>query len=173
MSRTPTDGEFAEFVEAAWPGLYRTAYLILGEHQLAEDLVQTTLTKTYASWGKVREPAAAMGYARVVLANTAASWFRRRSWRNEQPTEVLPDGSSAPGETDPSDRPALMEALRRLPPRQRAVVVLRFYDDLGVREVAGALGCSEGTVKSQTHHAMAQLRVLLGESVVPADVGSQ
>lgn len=83
MSRTPTDGEFAEFVEVAWSSLYRTAYLILGEHQLAEDLVQTTLTKTYASWGKVREPAAALGYARVVLAHTAASWFRRRSWRNE------------------------------------------------------------------------------------------
>lgn len=173
MSRTPTDGEFAEFVEAAWPGLYRTAYMILGEHQLAEDLVQTTLAKTYASWAKVREPAAAMGYARVVLANTAASWFRRRSWRNEQPTETLPVGSHLPGGSDPSDRPALMEALRRLPPRQRAVVVLRFYDDLSVREVAHALACSEGTVKSQTHHAIAQLRLLLGDAVVPADLGSQ
>ena len=172
MPRTPTDGEFAEFVEAAWPGLYRTAYLILGEHQLAEDLVQTTLTKTYASWGKVREPAAAMGYARVVLVNTAASWFRRRSWRNEQPTETLPDGPR-PAEPDPSDRPALMEALRELPPRQRAVIVLRYYDDLSVGEVAEALGCSEGTVKSQTHHAMARLRLLLGDAVVPADLGSQ
>jgi RNA polymerase sigma-70 factor (sigma-E family) len=172
MSRTPTDGEFAEFVEAAWPGLYRTAYLILGEHQLAEDLVQTALAKTYASWGKVREPAAAMGFARVVLANTAASWFRRRSWRNEQPTETLPDGSQALGTTDPSDRPALKEALGHLPPRQRAVVVLRFYDDLSVREVAQALACSEGTVKSQTHHALAALRLLLGEAVVPADLGS-
>ena len=71
----PSDEEFAELVEAAWPGLYRTAYLLLGEHQLAEDLVQTSLAKTYASWGKVREPAAAAGYARVVLANTASSWF--------------------------------------------------------------------------------------------------
>jgi RNA polymerase sigma-70 factor (sigma-E family) len=172
MSRTPTDGEFAEFVEAAWPGLYRTAYLILGEHQLAEDLVQTTLAKTFASWGKVRDQGAAMGYARVVLANTAASWFRRRSWRNEKPTETLPDESQVAG-SDPSDRPALMEALRRLPPRQRAVVVLRFYDDLSVREVAHALACSEGTVKSQTHHAMTQLRVLLGDAVVPADLWSQ
>jgi len=171
MSRTPTDGEFAEFVEAAWPGLYRTAYLILGEHQLAEDLVQTALAKTYASWSRVREPDAALGYARVVLGHTAASWFRRRSWRNERPTEELPDATAA--ESDPSDRPALMAALSRLPPRQRAVVVLRFYDDLSVREVAHVLACSEGTVKSQTHHAMAQLRLLLGEAVVPADLRSR
>lgn len=170
MPRTPSDGEFAEFVEAAWPGLYRTAYLMLGEHQLAEDLVQTTLTKTYASWAKVREPAAAVGYARVVLAHTAASWFRRRSWRNENPTEDVPDeGHTA---ADPSDRPALMTALSKLPPRQRAVVVLRYYDDLSVREVAHALACSEGTVKSQTHHALAQLRLLLGDAVIPADLGS-
>lgn len=172
MPGTPTDGEFAEFVEAAWPSLYRSAYLMLGEHQLAEDLVQTTLTKTYASWAKVREPAAAVGYARVVLAHTAASWFRRRSWRNEHPTEAaLPDESHTGA--DPSDRPALMAALSKLPPRQRAVVVLRYYDDLSVREVAQALACSEGTVKSQTHHALAHLRLLLGDAVIPADLGSR
>jgi len=170
MPRTPTDGEFAELVEAAWPGLYRTAYLMLGDHQLAEDLVQATLTKTYASWAQVREPAAAVGYARIVLARTAASWFRRRSWRNEHPTEAVPD--EAHTGADPTDRPALMAALGKLPPRQRAVVVLRYYDDLSVREVAQALGCSEGTVKSQTHHAMAQLRLLLGDAVIPAELGS-
>ena len=81
MARTLTDAEFVEFVHAAWPGLYRTAYLMLGDHQLAEDLVQTSLAKTYAAWRRVKEPAAAPAYARVVLANTAASWFRRRSWR--------------------------------------------------------------------------------------------
>jgi RNA polymerase sigma-70 factor (sigma-E family) len=168
MRRTPTDGEFAEFVEAAWPGLYRTAYLILGEHQLAEDLVQTTLTKTYASWRKVREPAAASGYARVVMANTAASWFRRRSWRNENPTEALPEGATTP---DHSDRPAVIDALRTLPARMRAVVVLRYFDDLSVREVARALSISEGTVKSQTAHALDRLRVQLGDVVVPREQG--
>jgi RNA polymerase sigma-70 factor (sigma-E family) len=171
MSGTPTDGEFAEFVEAAWPGLYRTAYLILGEHQLAEDLVQTTLTKTYASWGKVREPAAALGYARVVLAHTAASWFRRRSWRNEHPTESMPDEPQSPA--DPSDRPALMAALSKLPPRQRAVVVLRYFDDLSVREVARAMSISEGTVKSQTAHALDRLRIQLGDAVVPREQGAE
>jgi RNA polymerase sigma-70 factor (sigma-E family) len=170
MASRPTDEDFSEFVRAAWPGLYRTAYLILGDHQLAEDLVQSALAKTYASWRKVRDPAAATAYARVVLANTAASWFRRRSWRNEHPTETLPEAVSHP---DPSDRPAVVDALKLLPPRQRAVVVLRYYDDLSVREVAQALGCSEGTVKRQTYDALARLRGLLGDAVVPADLGSK
>jgi RNA polymerase sigma-70 factor (sigma-E family) len=167
----PSDQEFAELVEAAWPGLYRTAYLLLGEHHLAEDLVQTSLAKTYASWGKVREPAAAAGYARVVLANTASSWFRRRSWRNERPAAELPEPPG--GGHEPSDRPAVVEALRTLPPRQRAVIVLRYYADLSVREVADALGISEGTVKSQTSHALSTLRIWLGDDVVPMNEGAR
>jgi len=169
MARPITDEEFTEFVHGAWHGLYRTAYLMLGEHQLAEDLVQTALAKTYASWRKVREPAAAPAYARVVLANTATSWFRRRSWRNEHPTEELPEGVA---HHDPTDRPAVLDALATLAPRQRAVVVLRYYDDLSVREVAHALGISEGTVKSQTSDALARLRSQLGEDVLPAIEGA-
>lgn len=167
---TVRDDEFTEFVHATWPALYRTAYLLLGEHQLAEDLVQTSLAKTYASWHKVRDPAAAPAYARVVLANTAVTWFRRRSWRNEHPTETLPETS---GGSDPSDRPAVVDALRALAPRQRAVVVLRYYDDLSVREVAHALGISEGTVKSQTSAAFARLRDLLGDAVLPLTEGAR
>jgi len=169
MARQLTDEEFTELVHAVWPGLYRTAYLMLGEHQLAEDLVQTALAKTYASWRRVEDAAAAPAYARVVLANTAASWFRRRGWRNERPTEVLPE---PPSDTDLSTRPAVVDALRSLAPRQRAVVVLRYYDDLSVREVAQALGITEGTVKSQTSDALGRLRVLLGDAVIPADLGS-
>jgi RNA polymerase sigma-70 factor (sigma-E family) len=169
MTRALTDEEFAEFVHAVWPGLYRTAYLMLGEHQLAEDLVQTSLAKTYASWRKVQDPAAAPAYARVVLANTAASWFRRRSWRNERPTEILPDTGT---EHDPTTRTAVVEALATLAPRQRAVVVLRYYDDLSVREVAHALGISEGTVKSQTSDALARLREQLGDAVIPQTLGA-
>ncbi len=166
----PSDEEFAELVEAAWPGLYRTAYLLLGEHHLAEDLVQTSLAKTYASWGKVRESGAAKGYARVVLANTAASWFRRRSWRNELPSSTLPEQAT---HSEPSDRPAVLAALATLPPRQRAVVVLRYFDDLSVREVADALGISEGTVKSQTSAALVKLRKQLGDAVVPQETGAR
>jgi len=170
MARPPTDEDFTEFVHASWPSLYRTAYLMLGEHQLAEDLVQAALARTYASWRKVRDPGAAPAYARVVLVNTATSWFRRRSWRNERPTHDLPDSGHEP---DPSNRPALVEALRALPPRQRAVVVLRYYDDLSVREVATALGIAEGTVKSQTADALTRLRMLLGDAAAPSPEGAR
>jgi RNA polymerase sigma-70 factor (sigma-E family) len=170
MANQLTDEEFTEFVHAAWPGLYRTAYLMLGEHQLAEDLVQTTLAKTYASWRKVNDRGAASAYARVVLANTAASWFRKRGWRNEHPTETLPEAAAAG--PDPSTRSTVVDALSTLAPRQRAVVVLRYYDDLSVRDVAHALGISEGTVKSQTSDALARLRTLLGDAVVPHTLGA-
>ena len=165
------DAEFAEFVQHAWPRLYRTAHLLLGDHGLAEDLTQTALAKTYAAWGRIEDPAAALAYARTTLVNTATSWFRRRGWRNELPREDVALGRVA-HTPDPSDRPALMVALAALPPRQRAVVVLRYYDDLSVAEAAAALGCSTGTVKSQTSTALARLRELLGESVVPTTTGA-
>ncbi len=169
MARPPSDAEFTEFVHASWPALYRTAYLMLGDRGLAEDLVQTALAKTYASWGKVRELDAARGYAGTTLVNTASSWFRKKSWRNEHPTERLQEHAY---NDDPSVRPTIMHALAQLPPRQRAVVVLRFYDDLSVADTAHALGCAEGTVKSQTSDALAALRRLLGEAVVPLESGA-
>jgi RNA polymerase sigma-70 factor (sigma-E family) len=169
MSRRPTDGEFSEFAHGSWASLYRTAYLLLGDPAEAEDLVQTALAKTYAAWPKVRDVHAAPGYARTVLVNTASSWFRKRSWRNERPTAELPDLVQ---EHDPSDRPALMSALAVLPPRQRAVIVLRYYEDLSVAQAASALDVSEGTVKSQTSDALARLRTLLGDSVVPDTLGA-
>jgi RNA polymerase sigma-70 factor (sigma-E family) len=169
MSRSPTDGEFTEFVHASWASLYRTAYLMLGDRSEAEDLVQTTLAKTYASWPKVRDVEAAPAYARTVLVNTAASWFRKKSWRNERPTATVPDRAH---ETDPSDRPAVVDALSQLPPRQRAVIVLRYYEDLSVAQTASALGCSDGTVKSQTSDALNRLRDLLGDAVIPLELGA-
>jgi RNA polymerase sigma-70 factor (sigma-E family) len=169
MPRSPSDGEFTEFVHASWASLYRTAYLMLGDRAEAEDLVQTTLAKTYASWSKVRDVGAAPGYARTVLVNTASSWFRKKSWRNERPTATVPDRAH---ETDPSDRPALVEALAQLPPRQRAVIVLRYYEDLSVAQTASALGCSDGTVKSQTSDALNRLRDLLGDAVIALELGA-
>ncbi len=170
MPRSPTDGEFTEFVHASWASLHRTAYLLLGDRAEAEDLVQTSLAKTYASWSKVRDVEAAPAYARTVLVNTAASWFRKKSWRNERPTAALPDPVH---ETDPTDRPVLINALAQLPPRQRAVIVLRYYDDLSVGQAAEALGCSEGTVKSQTFDALTNLRGLLGDAVIPLELGAR
>ena len=169
MPRTPSDGEFTEFAHASWASLYRTAYLMLGDAAESEDLVQTALAKTYAAWPKVRDVNAAPGFARTVLVNTASSWFRKRSWRNERPTEALPDVVE---ERDPSDRPAVMDALAALPPRQRAVIVLRYYEDLSVAQAATALGITEGTVKSQTSDALARLRTLLGDAVVPHTLGA-
>jgi len=163
MTRAPDDEQFSAMVAAAWPSLYRTAFLLLGDRSEAEDLVQTALTKTYAHWSKVREVDAAPAYARRVLHNTAASWFRRASWRNEHPTAELPEAGH---DTDHSIRPTLFEALRTLPPRQRAVVVLRFYEDLDVRQTASVLQCSEGTVKSQTSGAIDKLRIVLGDAVL-------
>ncbi|GAA3807385.1 SigE family RNA polymerase sigma factor [Nocardioides panacisoli] len=164
MSRPPTDDEFSELVHACWAGLYRTAYLMLGDAAEAEDLVQTALAKTYANWRRVRSIEAAPGYARTTLVNTASSWFRKKGWRNEQPTLVLPDAGH---ETDPSTRPTVLDALAQLPPRQRAVIVLRYYEDLSIAQVATALGVTEGTVKSQTSAAIERLRTLLGEAVLP------
>jgi len=173
MARPPSglghDGDFTEFVHASWPGLYRTAYLLVGDRELAEDLAQTALAKTYAAWARIDDRSAAPAYARRTLVNTAASWFRKKGWRNELPSDELPELGHA---TDPSTRPAVLEALRRLPPRQRSVVVLRYYEDLSVAETADALGCSTGTVKSQTFEAFAKLRVLLGDAVIPETLGA-
>ena len=170
MTRSPTDDEFAELVAATWGSLYRTAYLILGDHGLAEDLVQTALARTYASWRRVRDVGAAPAYARTTLVNTAAEWIRKRSWRRELPTETLTEPQMEGA--DPSLRPTVVAALASLAPRQRAVVVLRYYEDLSVAEAARVLGCSEGTVKSQTHDALKVLRSHLGDSVVPLSSGS-
>lgn len=168
MARPPSDADYAEFVHGVWPSLYRTAYLLLGDHASAEDLVQTTLANTYASWRNVRSLDTAHAYARKAMMNTAASWFRRKGWRNEVPTEALPESAA---ETDPTHRPAVLDALKALSKGQRAVIVLRYYEDLGVTETARALGCSEGTVKSQTSAALSRLRVLLGDAVIPLTTG--
>ena len=167
MARPPTQEQFDEFAQAAWPRLYRSAYLLVGDHASAEDLVQTALAKTFGNWGRVRTLEAAPAYARQVLFNTAMSWFRKASWNREQPTEVLPDLGH---EHDPTTRSVLLDAVAALPPRQRAVVVLRFYEDLDVRRTAALLGCSEGTVKSQTSFALGKLRTILGDPTLTLEV---
>lgn len=144
------------FVQARGPALQRTAYLLTGDWALAEDLLQTSLAKSYLAWGRIRhvDPE---GYVRKVMVNTHASWWRRR-WRGERPTEQLPDTPRPDGTAAVDDRLALAVALRRLPPRQRAVIVLRYYNDLTEAATAEVLGCAVGTVKSQTNKALASLR---------------
>jgi len=148
--------QFAEFVRGRGPALQRTAFLLTGDWGLAEDLLQTALAKTYLSWGRIRhrDPE---GYVRAVLANTSASAWRRR-WKGELPTYDLPDRPGPDGWAGTDDRVRLAAALGRLPRRQRAVLVLRFHEDMTETAVATALGCTVGTVKSQTAKALAKLR---------------
>jgi RNA polymerase sigma-70 factor (sigma-E family) len=149
---------FDDLVTSSGGRLLRTCYLLTGDRGLAEDLLQTALTTTYLRWDRIRDRGAGEAYVRVVAAHTAARWWRRK-WRGEVPTEPLPD-TTATGDAYAAadERPALRRALLSLPPGQRAVVVLRFFDDLGETDVAAALGVSVGTVKSRTSRALARLR---------------
>jgi RNA polymerase sigma-70 factor (sigma-E family) len=151
---TDATTQFAAFVNSRGPALQRTAYLLTGDWGLAEDLLQTALAKSYLAWNRIRHEDPE-GYVRKVLTNTHATWWRRK-WRGETPTAELPERAHADSGAD--DRLALAAALARLPRRQRAVVVLRFHEDLTETAVAQALGISVGTVKSQTAKALAKLR---------------
>lgn len=157
--RQTSEAEYAEFARSAWPQLYRTAVFIVGDRQLAEDLVQSALVKTYIAWPRLREPAKAHAYTRRAMVNVARDWFRRRSWTHENTTDVATEGAPS---TDHSaalvDRVALADVLLTLPPGQRSVVALRFLDDLSVQETADLLNVTTGTVKSQTSAALAALR---------------
>ncbi len=149
--------DFDEFVLARSGRLLRTAYLLTGDHALAEDLLQTALTKSWFAWQRIAgEPEP---YVRKVLVNTYSSWWRRK-WRGEQPTDELPEGPGYDGHAPASDTAHdLWSALGRLPSRQRAVVVLRYFEDLTEAETARVLDCSVGTVKSQASKALTKLRV--------------
>ncbi len=149
------DGD-ADFVRGRGQALQRTAYLLTGDWALAEDLVQTALARSWPAWGRIRH-ADPEGYVRTVLVNTHSSWWRRR-WRGEVPTVTLPERPAADGNAGLHERPTLQAALLRLPPRQRAVVVLRFYEDLSESATADLLGITTGTVKSTTSKALARLR---------------
>jgi RNA polymerase sigma-70 factor (sigma-E family) len=134
----------------------RPAYLLTHDHALAEDLVQTALAKAWPAWSRIQgEPDP---YVRKVLVNTFASWWRRR-WNGERPTEVLPEVAAVDHGEAVATRAGLVDALARLPRRQRAVVVLRYFEDLTEAQTADVLGITVGTVKSQTSKALAALRV--------------
>lgn len=149
-------GTFDSFVEARSGRLLRTAYLLTRDWGTAEDLLQTVLAKAWFAWGRIETDPES--YVRRALVTTYTSWWRRK-WRGEVPSEVLPDTATtgdATGEVD--ERDAVWAALGRLAPRQRAVLVLRFYEDLTEAQTASVLGCTVGTVKSQTFRALERLR---------------
>jgi RNA polymerase sigma-70 factor (sigma-E family) len=135
----------------------RLAFVVTGDLGLAEELAQEAFVRTWRAWGRLRDPDAAAAYIRKTVLNLARSSLRRRAlaarqWRR----------GDGPCEGDPTARLEVIRVLQQLPPRQRACVALRYYEDLSEEETARALGVSRGTVKSQTHKALRRLAVLLG-----------
>ncbi|GAB3864941.1 SigE family RNA polymerase sigma factor [Nocardioides maradonensis] len=160
MRRTH-EAEYEDFVRGHRAELLATARHLTGDHHLAEDLVQTMLTKLYLAWPRARQTNTG-GYARRVLVNCFVD-HRRRPWvRREQSAVTMPAHATSPA-PDAGDAidPELSGALLELPPRMRAAVVLRHVEDLSVEETARALGCSTGNVKSQTARGLDKLRDLL------------
>jgi RNA polymerase sigma-70 factor (sigma-E family) len=151
---------FAEFVAGRSQALLRSAYLLTGDAAQAEDLLQTALAKTWRHWRRVSRDGAGEAYVRRVLYTTYATWWRRR-WRSELPTDEPPEPANRTGADEYAgvdQRTTLLRALAGLPRGQRAVVVLRYFEDRTEAETATILACTVGTVKSQTARALARLR---------------
>jgi RNA polymerase sigma-70 factor (ECF subfamily) len=160
--RQSDEDAFRDFVIGRSATYLRVAYLLTGDWGHAEDLLQTSLAKVYRAWGRLRDHDNLDAYVRRVLVNTQTSWWRR-AWKAERPTETLPDWPGPEVADSFDDRDRLRRALLDLPPRQRAAVVLRHYEDLGEAEVARLMGCSVGTVKSQCARGLARLRTAIEE----------
>jgi RNA polymerase sigma-70 factor (sigma-E family) len=158
----PLDAGFDEFVRRRGQALCRAAFLLTGDRHLAEDLVQTALAKVYGRWHHIVANGDPGPYVRMVVVRQAIAW-RRRRWHGEVPTSPLPEAGTADSGSTLDGRGRLYDALGRLPVRQRAAVVLRYYEDLSEADTAAAMGCSVGTVKSQTAKGLARLRAALGD----------
>jgi RNA polymerase sigma-70 factor (sigma-E family) len=161
------DSGFVAFVGRRGPHHLRTAVLLTGDWHAAEDLVQTCLAKLYRVWHRLDTGVDPDAYLRRMLVNTQRSWWRAR-WRQEAPFEVVPDRAIG---GDGQERHALADTVRRalaaLPERQRAALVLRYFEDLPEADVADLLGCSVGSVKTHTSRGIRRLRELLGDELVP------
>lgn len=149
--------DFETFAAARWPRLLRTAYLLTGDHHEAEDLVQVTLAKLFPAWPRVRGLDEPDAYVRRALVNNNLSRFRKRRVV-QLLTPRLPERAQEGGAARTEERSLLLEALGTLPPRQRAVVVLRYWEDLSEQQAADVLGCSPGNVKSQASRGLRKLR---------------
>jgi RNA polymerase sigma-70 factor (sigma-E family) len=149
---------FREFMTVQGDRLSRFAYLLTGDHHAAEDLLQTALARVAARWPKVSRYERPEAYVRRAMVNEHISGWRRRRKLVEQPVEAVPDRYEDDRSEDAVRRLMLKRALAALPPRQRAVIVLRYFSDLTESEVADEMGCAVGTVKSQAHAALATLR---------------
>lgn len=158
--------EFAEYFAARRDAVRRTAYALCGDWHRADDLAQTAFVALHRRWRKIRDRGALDAYVRRTLVRAMID-ETRRPWRRERYVEQMPDVPASDGEVGDrvATRSALLAGLRRVPPRQRAVLVLRFLEGLDVAAVAETLKCSEGTVKSQTARGLATLREVLGDNL--------
>jgi RNA polymerase sigma-70 factor (sigma-E family) len=160
---TAEDTLFTEYATAQLPALRRLAHRLCGDPHRADDVVQIALTRLYTRWAAARRADDIDAYVRAIVVRSFLNEQRRRwarTWLVGRPTDIPLQSSAAP---DVETRDVVRRALGRVPPRQRAVLVLRFLHDLPVVEVAAALGCTEATVKSQTRHGLTRLRRLLGD----------
>jgi RNA polymerase sigma-70 factor (sigma-E family) len=165
--------EFAEYVASQRRSLLRAAAAITGDRNTAEDLLQSALASVFVRWAGIRDHRAADAYVRRAMANQHASWFRQKWRTHEQVTDEVPEPAARwtdPPVEGPSERQQLWPLVTSLPARQRAAVVLRYYEELSEAETARALGCSIGTVKSSTSRGLATLRrnALEAESIALA-----
>jgi RNA polymerase sigma-70 factor (sigma-E family) len=156
------DAEFTSFAQASSSRLLGTAYLLCGDWHTAEDLTQIALAKVFASWHRISKKDAALAYARRTLLNTYLVDRRGKRWREVLTGEVPEVPAHAPG---PELKLTLTDALAMLPPRARAIVVLRYWEDMSVEQVAALVGCSAGNVKSQSARGLDKLRQLLGPTM--------
>lgn len=158
--------EFAEYFAARRDAVRRSAYLLCGDWHRADDFAQTAFVSLHRRWRKIRDRGALDAYVRRTLVRAVID-ESRRPWRRERFTDEVPDVPAAGTEIGDTVavRSALLGALRKVPPRQRAVLVLRFLEGLDVQGVAASLGCTEGTVKSQTARGLATLRAELGDAL--------
>jgi RNA polymerase sigma-70 factor (sigma-E family) len=154
---TVTDG-FEQYARTRAGSLLRFAFLLCHDQQLAEDLVQEALARTYRSWHRIEQLDHPDLYVRRIVLNQLLSWRRRRGWGREVTTGWLPEHPSPIGAGDAGDREALWALVKALPPRQRAVIVLRFYEDLPDVQIARVLDCSPATVRAHAFKALARLR---------------
>src|SRR5262245_57140385 len=167
--RAARDADFAAYLQARQASVLRTAYLLSGDRHTAEDLAQTAFAKLYLAWDRVRDQGSMDGYLRRILVNENNSLWRRGWKRREHATEDLPEPTAVVDEHDDGRSDALWELVQTLPKKARAVLGLRYYEELSEAETAEVLGVSVGTVKSQTSRALAALRERTPADLNPAD----
>ena len=165
--------DFRHFMATRSAALLRTAYLLTGDRGLAEDLVQNTMTKAYRHWGMVRRSGVPEAYVRRILVNERNSHWRRDRFRAREVVGEIPDRQGRDEAQAYADRDELWQALRAMPPRTRAVLVLRYWEDLSEAQTADLLGCTVGTVKSQASRGLRKLAEVLSGDGTPTTGGTR